>query len=175
MADLVFKETQRFNQPLIWIIILSCFIPFHIFGIRELVNESSKGNNFFGSDTVQAVVIGMVVLYLIVFLFLQMKLETKIDAHSIQYRYPPVINQWRKISKNEIISVEVIKYSPWTVGGWGIKYSWNGWTFNARGNKGILIKMKNGKQLLIGTQKVVQAKDAINVLLRQDREFDYGK
>lgn len=175
MANQIFKETQRFNPSLLWIIILICFVPFHIFGLRELVNESANGNNLLGGDTVQAVVIGMVVLYLIVILLLQMKLETKIDAHSIQYRYPPVINQWRRIPQNEIRSVEGIKYAPWNIGGWGIKNSWNGWTFNARGNKGIMIKMKKGKQLLIGTQQVVQAKDAINNLMRQEREIDYGQ
>lgn len=161
MTQLIFKETQKFNQPWLWVILLSTFVPIHIWGLRELVIESSKGNNFLASDTVQAIVIGMGVLYLVIILFLRMKLQTRIDANSIQFRYPPVINEWRKISHKEIESVQIIKYSPWTYGGWGIKYSWNGWVYNVKGNMGIMIKKKNGKQLLIGTQEIVRVKNAI--------------
>src|SRR5690606_22871725 len=105
----------------------------------------------------------------LVLLFLFLRLETRIGRHGVQFRYPPVINSWRKIPYQEIQSIEVVRYSPWAYGGWGIRYSWHGWAYNVRGNKGIVIKKKNGQQILIGTQKMMEAKEAIEYQMREER------
>lgn len=175
MANHVFKETQKFNQPWIWVILLSAHLSVHIWGVRDLVNEYSKGNDWWTSETFIAGLIGLVLLNLLLVIFLLLKLETRIDRTGIHFRYPPIINSWRKIPLSEIQSVQVINYSPWTYGGWGIRYSWNGWAYNVRGNKGIIIKKKNGKQLLIGTQRSQEAQEVINQLLREEREISYGQ
>lgn len=170
MSHTVFKESQRFNQPLFWVILLSCYIPFHIWAIKELLVESSKdGSLFLGSETVQTAASGMIVFNILILLFLLMKLETRIDASGIHFRYAPIINSWRIISWGDIESVSVIQYSPWAYGGWGIRYSWPGWAYNVKGNKGIMIKRKNGKRILIGTQKMMDATEAIDNLMRQER------
>jgi hypothetical protein len=175
MANHVFKETQKFNQPWIWVILLGTHLSVHIWGVRDLVNEYSKGNDWWTSETFIAGLIGLVLLNLLLVMFLRLKLETRIDRAGIQFRYPPIINSWRKIPLKEIQSAQVIKYLPWTYGGWGIKYSLHGWAYNVRGNKGIIIKKKNGKQLLIGTQRNQEAQEAINQLLREEREINYGQ
>ena len=174
MNTIIYKESQRFNQPLLWVTLLSVYIPFHVWGIRKLLNESSKGNVLLESETVQAAVIGIVLLNFLVVLFLFIKLETKIDASGIHFRYFPIINSWREMLWKDILSVEIIQYSPWAYGGWGIRYSWLGWAYNVRGNKGIMIKKKNGRRILIGTQKMMDAKDAIESLMRQEK-YDYGQ
>lgn len=170
MAQLIFKETQKFHNPLFWVVLLSTYVPIHFWGVHELVNEYSKGSGFLESETVQAALLAMVVLSLLVVLFLVMKLETRIDASGIQFRYPPFISSWRKISPTDIATITVIKYSPWTYGGWGLRYGWHGWAYNVRGNKGIMIKKKNGKQLLIGTQRLEKAQDAIDNLMKEERD-----
>lgn len=170
MVDIPFKETQKFNQPLLWVILLSTYVPVHIWGTKDIINEYSKGNNWWTSETLIAALIGLALLNLLVVLFLLLRLETQIDRHGVQFQYPPVINSWRKIPYQEIQSIEVVRYSPWAYGGWGIRYSWHGWAYNVRGNKGIKIKKKNGKQLLIGTQKSLEAQKAINQLVREEKE-----
>lgn len=170
MADIQFKESQKFNQPLLWVILLSTYVPVHIWGIREIVNEYSKGNDWWTSETFAGALTGVIFLNLLVVLFLLLRLETQIDRDGVQFRYPPFINSWRKIPHQEIQSVLVAHYSPWAYGGWGIRYNWHGWAYNVRGNKGILIKKKNGRQLLIGTRKSDEAQEAINQLMKEERD-----
>lgn len=170
MVNKIFEESQRFNQPWVWVIIFGTYIPVHIWSVRDIMTEHSKGGDWWTSQTLIAAIIGLVVLNLLLVFFYLSKLQTRVDGTGIQFRYPPIINSWRKISLKEIQSVQVIKYSPWAYGGWGIKYSWNGWAYNVRGNKGIMIKKKNGKQILIGTQKMMDAKAVIENQMREEKD-----
>lgn len=157
MARSVFNESQRFNQRWLWILLIVSIVLF----LLGLIYGYSKGE----SPDVWGVVFGLVTMILVVVLFLRLRLETRVDQYAIQFRYPPFINQWRKIDRETIQSAHVEKYSPWTYGGWGIRYSGNGWAYNVRGNTGIIIKKKNGRQLLIGTQQPLKAKEAVSNLL----------
>lgn len=157
MVQSVFKENQRFNQPWLWILLVVSVVLF----LLGLIYKHSNGESL----RVSGIVIALIAMILIVGLFLRLSLETRIDQYAIQFRYPPFINQWRKIDRETIQSAHVEKYSPWTYGGWGIRYSGNGWAYNVRGNTGIIIKKKNGRQLLIGTQQPLKAKEAIRNLL----------
>lgn len=48
--------------------------------------------------------------------------------------------------------MKVINYG--FVGGWGIRlWTKYGTVYNVSGNKGLFIKLKNGKTMVIGTQK----------------------
>src|SRR5690606_12222738 len=128
-----FKESQKFNQPLLWGIILSAYLLTHVMGIRDIVGELAEGDNWWASEAFIAAFIGLVLLNLLVVLFLLLRLETRIDRHGVHFRYPPVITSWRKIPYVEIQSIEVVRYSPWAYGGWGIRYNWHGWAYNVRG------------------------------------------
>lgn len=77
-------------------------------------------------------------------------MKTIITQQNIQLTYFPFIG--KKINISDIDTMKVINYG--FVGGWGIRF-WTsyGTVYNVRGNKGLHIKLKNGKQLVIGTQK----------------------
>ncbi|HLW20733.1 MAG TPA: hypothetical protein VKX33_10430 [Cyclobacteriaceae bacterium] len=175
MSRAVFKESQKFNHPLLWIAIGIAWLLVNIPAIQDLLNEYSMGNNLWNSGRGSAALVGIVVTNLVVILFLLMKLETRIDASGIQFRYPPMVNSWRKIPINDIHSIRVIRYFPWAYGGWGIRLSWHGWAYNVKGNKGIMFKRKSGKQLLIGTQSSQQVQQAVNNLMGLKREREYGE
>ena len=175
MSRAVFKESQKFNHPLLWIAIGIAWLLVNISAIQDLLNEYSMGNSLWNSGRGNAALVGIVVTNLVVILFLLMKLETRIDASGIQFRYPPMVNSWRKIPINDIHSIRVIRYFPWAYGGWGIRLSWHGWAYNVKGNKGIMIKRKSGKQLLIGTQSSQQVQQAVNNLMGLKREREYGE
>ncbi len=38
-------------------------------------------------------------------------------------------------------------------GGWGLRFGWKGWAFNARGNRGVQLVMASGRRILIGSQR----------------------
>ena len=72
-----------------------------------------------------------------------MQLKTTVDRNGIEMRFVPFI--YKKITWNEIESAEVLNYG--FVGGWGIRlWTKYGTVYNIKGNKGLAIKLKNGKQ-----------------------------
>jgi hypothetical protein len=83
-----------------------------------------------------------------------LNLYTRIDAEGVHFRMKPFHLREQTIAWEEIDQIHVRKYSPiMEYGGWGIRYGRNGKAFNVRGDYGIQIVKKNGKRVLIGTQR----------------------
>jgi hypothetical protein len=58
--------------------------------------------------------------------------------------------------------MEVITYRPIIdYGGWGVRFGRKGMAYNVSGNIGLLISRKNGKTILIGTQKPDEMKEKL--------------
>ena len=133
----VFKETQKFTQWWIWLLMIlivsSTILPPIYYG---------NMNSEFILSTI--VVVGVILL------FLFWKQITIIDQQKVQLRVVPFIN--RSYSWSDIEEAQVIKYG--FVGGWGIRYSGRyGWVYNVKGSEGLFLKLKNGNTLVIGTQE----------------------
>ncbi|MGK7390468.1 MAG: hypothetical protein ACNS60_08955 [Candidatus Cyclobacteriaceae bacterium M2_1C_046] len=75
-------------------------------------------------------------------------------------RFIPFV--YKSIKWKDIEQAEVINYG--FIGGWGIRFgSKYGVLYNIKGNKGLHIKLKNGDQLVVGTQKEDELKDALKL------------
>lgn len=162
----IFKEEQRFTQ--LWVILLilvSCLVPLGIILGTYIKNPNSYsvGELIF--------IIGIILLASgIIFLF---KLTTKIDELGIHYKFFPFHLKLKTIKWNDISNAYVRTYDAITeYGGWGLKGGalWNkskGTAINVSGDIGIQLELKNGKKLLIGTQKKEQAKSTLeNYILK---------
>ncbi len=155
----VFKEEQRFRQ--VWLMVLlgfSLLVPVGLI-IREYIkdNTSITTNEFLGS------LIGIIASVLLIFIF---KLSTRIDEKGIHYQFFPFHFSMKTLLWSEITKAEVRTYDPiGEYGGWGLRYSFNkkkGNAVNVSGDIGIQLTLKNGKKLLIGTQK----KEAVSRVLK---------
>ncbi|WP_439128021.1 hypothetical protein [Polaribacter sp.] len=156
----VFKEEQRFTQ--LWLIVLiavSLIVPIIII-VQEYLKEETK------MTTTQFVLTtsGILVAALFIFAF---KLKTRIDEKGIYYKFFPFHLKFKQIPWQEIAKAYVRTYNPiGEYGGWGLKggFFWRkskGTCINVSGDIGIQLELKNGKKLLIGTQK---KEEAISVL-----------
>ena len=154
----VFKEEQRFRQ--VWLMVLlgfSLLVPVSLI-INEYIkdNTSITTNEFLGS-------IGIIASVLLIFIF---KLSTRIDEKGIHYQFFPFHFSMKTLLWSEITKAEVRTYDPiGEYGGWGLRYSFNkkkGNAVNVSGDIGIQLTLKNGKKLLIGTQK----KEAVSRVLK---------
>jgi hypothetical protein len=154
----VFKEEQRFRQ--VWLMVLlgfSLLVPVSLI-INEYIkdNTSMTTNEFLGSLIIIASV-------LLIFIF---KLSTRIDEKGIHYQFFPFHFSMKTLLWSEITKAEVRTYDPiGEYGGWGLRYSFNkkkGNAVNVSGDIGIQLTLKNGKKLLIGTQK----KEAVSRVLK---------
>jgi len=164
----VFKEEQRFTQTwLIIILIIAIGVPFllGVYGIiQQIIYKTPLGQRPMSDVGLIIFTISMFLLTLLIFLI---KLTTKIDEKGIQYQFYPFHFSMKKISWNEISKVGVRTYLPISeFGGWGLR---GGFFFNKgkekavniSGNIGIQLILKNGKKLLIGTQKESEAKNVL--------------
>jgi len=143
-----FKETQRFRQWWLWLLLLFVVMVSIVAPIYKMQHYS--GGVAFGPIAIQSVAV-----VLIIVLFRLLKLETRIDESGIHYRYPPFINKERKIGWEQLKDAFVRVYSPiGDYGGWGLRTGLGrGGAYNVSGNVGLQLIFKDGTQLLFGTRR----------------------
>jgi hypothetical protein len=163
MAKEVFKEDQRFTQWWIWIILLGV-LAYEIKLTIDLIQmEDVDGRSL------SAYLLIMLPILLVLALFAFSKLYTRIDETGIEVVFKPFSFSRRRFKWDEIVQANSITYSPIKdFGGWGYRISLRGkgTAMNVKGNKGIELKLNNGKSFTIGTQKPEEAMRAINSYLR---------
>ena len=165
-----FSETQRFNQWWLKLIMLSALMVIGGSLFLSYPTIEPEETDMFIIATTGT----MIIMITITMLLFSIKLRTKIDEQGIHYQFQPIQRSDRIIPWNDIEKCYVRKYNPISeYGGWGYKVSFIRKTgaFNIRGNIGIQILFKNGKKLLIGTQKEKEAKQVLAYYTDTARSF----
>jgi hypothetical protein len=157
-----FTEIQKYTQWWLWALLLvMAAIP--IFGIfKQLIMGAPFGNNPM-SD------LGLIIFFLSYLAFMGffwfLELRTEIDHRGIRVRLRPIstkIFKWEDIKQLEPVTYGFV--------GYGLRLSLKyGIVYNARGNKGLAIYLKNGRKYLIGTQRQDQVIEVITELGKGDR------
>ena len=148
----IFLEEQKFTQAWLHILLIISFIVAATIIVMDYKVATTNTNLVepiiaFGS---------MLLVYVLIF---SLKLKTRIDENGIEFRFIPFHFTARSINWNEIERVYTRKYDAITeYGGWGMKGGmfWRknkGVAYNVKGDIGLQLELKNGKKILIGTQK----------------------
>ena len=133
----IFEENQKFTQWWLWVILLS--FPIMAFGPFDK-NEVN----------IEYVLIGLA-LPLLFYLF---ELRIKVSNDGLHYQFFPFHFKSYTIKHEEIEKAKAMEYSPLKeYGGWGIKYGFKGKAYNVSGNKGVKVFLKNGTNIMFGSQK----------------------
>lgn len=140
-----FNETQRFTQWWLWLLLIAIGL-FHFYLIYEGLDNDERGSSF--------PVLVVLSTFSAIVLFVILRLDTKVDAEGVHYRFFPFQLNYKLKKWDEIEKANVREYKPiYEYGGWGIR----GWgkdkARNVSGNIGLQLELKNGDRLLIGTQK----------------------
>lgn len=147
----VFREVQRFHPVFYFIVIISS-LSIWVVAFIQIILKIPVGNKP-ASDTFLLIFLFLFGV-LFPYIFLKIKLTTEIKTDGIYVKMFPFHFKWQFFPFENIERVELVKYSPLKdYGGWGIRYGKGGKAYNARGNMGIMLHFKNGKNLLIGTQR----------------------
>jgi hypothetical protein len=165
---MVYNETQKLSQPWIWIVaIISGLLAIGLSGAgvyEQIIQGQKSGIYPMSEDRLIFVFILLLILFISIYLLLVFsKLTTIIDKNAINYKYFPFHLKFRSISWNEIEQYDVITYNPIKdYGGWGIRFGKKGKAYNVSGNKGLLLYLKTGKRILIGTKKDIELADFLS-------------
>lgn len=92
-------------------------------------------------------------------LFLFSVLEVSVDGQRLTWRFLPGF-----ITKSVLLA-DVVNAKPTRTSfiyGWGIHYTARGWLYNVSGFGAVHIRMRNGKQFLLGSDEPAALADAIN-------------
>lgn len=141
--DILFEERQKFRQWWLWAILVAVSIitvwPMYLID-KDLALP------------IILPVIGITTTLLILFYVMQLKTMVKKDG--IYYQFFPIHFRYKQVKWDDLKSFEVRKYNPLgEYGGWGIRFGMNGKAYNVSGDMGLQLEFKNGKKLLLGTQK----------------------
>ena len=177
MNKVYFTETQYFD--LIWMKLLMIFssaaalIPLGWACYQQLVLGIPWGQQALSDFTLIYVSLAMIIIILGVnIMVFSSKIETKISEEGIHYRYYPFVYHWKTIPYTELESYEIRKYHAWKeFGGRGYRFrtlNRNGRAFTMKGNKGLQLIFKNGKKLLLGTQRSEELNVALNRVKYQE-------
>ena len=149
----VFIEEQRFKK---WVILLILALP--ILGILIPFFLIKEPLLVVGTESFWGISITILTLLSVVIFIASINLKTKIDEQGVYYQFFPIHFGEKFISWNEIDKCYLKRYnSIKDFGGYGYRIrpfgKMKGKSINVGGNCGIQLELKNGKNLLIGTQK----------------------
>lgn len=161
--SIAFKEVQKFTQWWLWLILIGIGI-LPILGIyKQLILGEKFGDK---PMTDLGLIIFCVFIFGLIAMFWFMRLKTEIDQNEIHINFVPFYK--KRVKWDEIKNAKVIKYG--FVGGWGIRlFTAYGTVYNVKGDTGLAIELRNGKKILIGTQKETELKKIVEKTFLQNQ------
>lgn len=161
--DLIFREEQRLSLWLRWPLVLLMIVAsgFAVFALREALSAQDSPNT---ASAVAVIILGIGVPIAVTILLFAAKLETEVRGDGLYVRFFPFYIGYKEFTPVDFEECYAREYRPiLEYGGWGIRYSFSkrGWAYNMSGNKGVQLVFKNGKRLLIGSQKADELAKAI--------------
>ena len=165
-GEVVFTEIQRFKQIWLWLLIGGMALVFWAGFFSQVIFGRHFGSNPISNLTLTLVTAFMGVVF--PYFFYYMRLKTNVRPEGIYVRFYPFHLKNIFIPIERIATAEAVKYNPiLDFGGWGIRWGFGGKAYNVSGNKGVQLVYKDGKRLLIGSQKHKQFAEIINRLIDQ--------
>ncbi len=173
MEKLLFKEEQRFTQWWLWLILISSLLALVIPIGSQLSTESwTTSSEEFLRLVLYGGVAGLFIIAVLIVLVLS-RLKTKITNDGITITYLPLKRKPYHIKVQEIERYEIRKYrAKQEYGGYGFRRRRkSGLAYIISGNIGLQLYLKNGKKILIGTQKKQAFEFAMNKIMGGDKKL----
>jgi hypothetical protein len=159
----LFSEVQRFSFLLVALLVILFLVGIGFAGhvvFRPILESDEPWPVWALAISVTGIVINVLVTLVLVFA----KLTTRLDTTALYLRFFPFHLSCKKIDFDSIATVYARSYRPLgEFGGWGIRWGSGGKAYNVSGNRGVQLLLKNGKKILIGSQRA----DELAALLQE--------
>lgn len=154
-SPILFSEKQRFTQ---WwsILLLLGMNGFFLYGLffqvyrGEIISDIPVDDDFF--------ILGFVLFLAFTIFFFSQVLITTINDKGIYIKFRSFRKEEKFYPWKDIINCDVNTYNSMNdYGGWGMLDD----VYNASGNKGMLLKFKKRRNIMVGTQKPEELKTVL--------------
>lgn len=167
-TEIIYREEQRFALWLRAVLVVSMAFTV-VFSILPLT-QISPGQ--WRAETGQIILLSVTGVLLpigIAVLFCFLKLETQVRPDGLYVRFVPFHRKFKRFGVDDLSEYYARQYKPIReYGGWGIRCSIrSGRAYNVSGNKGLQLVFKDGKRLLIGSQRAEELEQAIHRITEQ--------
>jgi hypothetical protein len=162
-----FREQQQFRQPWLWLLFTCISLPIVAllgYGMYvQLVLGRPFGNHPLSDGGLIAVFTGILLLHAAVMaLFWFARLAVEVTPAEVSICFRPFHLQPRRIPLDQIEEARARDYDPlMEFGGWGVRMGASGPAYNVSGDHGVQLTLRDGKQILIGSQKAEELAAAI--------------
>jgi hypothetical protein len=150
---ILFSEVQRFSvllvAPLVVLFLVAIGLEGHMI-FRPVLETEEPWPVWALPLSIGGIAINVLVTLVLMFA----RLRTRLDTTALYVKFFPFHLRYKKIAFDEIAAVYARTYQPLgEFGGWGIRWGIGGRAYNVSGNRGVQLELKNGKKLLIGSQR----------------------
>jgi len=160
---LLFREVQYFRQPWLWFIVLGI----SSIAIYSVVEQLILGRPFGDSPASDSLVLAVGIIFGVALpvLFYGMNLTTEVREDGLSYRLFPFHRSFQRIGSSDIRHGQSVSYRPLRdYGGWGIRYGADGKAYNVSGNRGVRLELRDGRRILIGSQRPEDLAAAVQII-----------
>jgi len=152
MSNMIYHEVQRFRR---WWLLIGVVAT--TAGCLFIIIDYGREEN--------SAYIGIFALIISLLLLLTMKMDTKITDTGVYVRMFPLLMRTRHFEWSDIDKAYTRTYQPLEeYGGWGIKGTGNNRAYNVSGKQGLQLELKDGRRILIGTQKPQEIDEVLNII-----------
>jgi hypothetical protein len=155
----IFREEQRFRQWWVWLLVLGV-AAIQWWGFVEQIVLGVPWGDSPAPDWIMWLFWLLFGIGLPVF-FYRLALTVDVTPEQVIIRYRPLAN--RMIPFAEVESVKVRTYKPiLSYGGYGLRGTSRNTVYNVSGNQGVSLLLRDGRQVLIGSQRASELALAID-------------
>lgn len=160
--QILFTEKQSVRQWWIWLFLLAINAFFMYGTYRQVIGGQQFGDNPM-SNSGLLLYTGIFMLLTVLMYFFQ--LITHFTKEGIYLKYFPFQQKYKAFKWQDIAKAEVRTYQPlreyW---GWGIRYGSKGMAYTLSGNQGLQLTLKDGAQVLIGTNQAEKLTEILQTI-----------
>jgi hypothetical protein len=157
--SVLFHEEQSFQQIWVRLLVIAIFgTEVLVFGngmLQQLIFRRTWGTHPLSDPLL--FVVGSAALLLsggILALVWKARLIAEVRSDGLYVRFVPFHRSFLFYSLESLRSWEAVTYHPMLeYGGWGIRYGTAGKAYNVRGDRGVRLEFRDGKKVLIGSQR----------------------
>ncbi|MCB0552538.1 MAG: hypothetical protein KDD02_03220 [Phaeodactylibacter sp.] len=157
MSKARYKEVQRFRRWEVIALLLFLLIgsTYHLF---KLIGESTYDQtSLILQYLLILVLIGGALVY-----FISIRLIVKFDDEKIRYQFYPWHYHKHEVKWSEVADCQVVDTpAAAELSGWSVRIGTGERSFSVSGRRGLLLSLKDGQQLFIGSQHPDQLREAL--------------